>query len=159
MSHLAVRTLISDTLKSIDDSVLFAYSRASDFNSLGKREDKRVQLDPLKQSLEFTNGSYNLSKTYQVGMVFYRLDSLQGDEETTASILDEMDVLSDKFINKLNFIFNEDTTTDISAQHSELKSFKKESAIKVTADCLSGWIVSFSITVPDSFDYCSLYDN
>ncbi|HRG79447.1 MAG TPA: hypothetical protein PL167_07540, partial [Cyclobacteriaceae bacterium] len=62
MSHLAVRTLISDTLKSVDDSVLFAYARASDFNSIGIKDDKRVRLDPLRQSLEFTDGSYNLTK-------------------------------------------------------------------------------------------------
>ena len=80
MSHLAVRILIEDTIKAIDDSVLFAYARASDFNSLGIKEDKRVRLDPLRQTLDFGPDSYNLTKQYQVGMVFYKLDSMEGAE-------------------------------------------------------------------------------
>jgi len=159
MSHLAVRTLISDVVKSIDDSVLFAYARASDFNSLGIKDDKRVRLDPLRQSLEFNDGSYNLSKTYTVGMVFYCLDDLQGAEEETANILDKTDELSDKFINKLNlFSFYEDTTDEISTQNIEITGIRKEPAIKVTSDCVTGWVVQFNLTVPDTFDYCSLYE-
>ena len=158
MSHLAVRTLIEDTLKSIDDSVLFAYARASDFNSIGIKEDKRVRLDPLRQSLEYSD-SYNLSKRYTVGMVFYKLDSMQGAEEETASILDEMDLLSDSFINKLNlFSLSEDSTDELSTQNSEILSISKEPVIKVTAECCTGWVVTFSFIVPDTFDYCSLYE-
>lgn len=159
LSHKAVRTLISDTLKSIDDSVLFAYARASDFNSIGIKDDKRVRLDPLRQTLEYSEGSYNLTKQYQVAIIFYKLDVLQGAEEETAAILDEMDKLSDKFINKLNlFAFNEDTTDEISTQNTEITSIRKEPIIKVTADYCSGWVVSFNFTVPDTFDYCSLYE-
>lgn len=158
MSHQAVRTLISDTLKSIDDSVLFAYARASDFNSMGIKDDKRVRLDPLRQSLEYSE-NYNLSKQYQVVIIFYKLDSIQGAEEETATILDQMDLLSDKFLNKLNlFEFNEDSTDEISTQNTEITSIRKEPIIKVTADCVSGWVVSFNFTVPDTFDYCSLYE-
>lgn len=158
MSHQAVRTLISDTLKSIDDSVLFAYARASDFNSMGIKDDKRVRLDPLRQSLEYSE-NYNLSKQYQVVIIFYKLDSIQGAEEETATILDQMDLLSDKFLNKLNlFEFNEDSTDEVSTQNTEITSIRKEPIIKVTADCVSGWVVSFNFTVPDTFDYCSLYE-
>lgn len=160
MSHLAVRTLIEDTVKSIDDSVLFAYARASDFNSIGKKLDKRIQMDPLKESLEYTDGSLNLTKTYRVGMVFYQLDNPQGAEKDTATILDQMDLLSDKFINKLNlFAFNEDTTVAINTQNIELKGFTKDPVIKVTVDCATGWILSFTLIAPDVFDYCSIYDS
>jgi len=158
MSHLAVRTLISDTLKSIDDSILFAYARASDFNQIGIKDDKRVRLDPLRQVLEY-NENYNLSKQYQVTMFFYKLDSLQAAEEETAKILDDTDLISDKFINKLNlYSFYEDSTDEVSTQNTEISSIRKEPIIKVTADCVTGWGVSFNFTVPDTFDYCSLYE-
>jgi hypothetical protein len=158
MSHQAVRTLISDTLKSIDDSILFAYARASDFNQIGIKDDKRVRLDPLRQSLEY-NESFNLSKQYQVTMFFYKLDSLQAAEEETAKILDDTDLISDKFINKLNlFSFTEDSTDELSTQNTEISSIRKEPIIKVTADCVTGWGVSFNFTVPDTFNYCSLYE-
>lgn len=160
MSHKAIRTLIEDTVRSVDDSILFAYARASDFNAIGIKEDKRVRLDPLKQVFEFSDNSYNLNKTYKVGMVFYQLDSMEGAEEETKVILDQMDLLSDKFIAKLNnFAFNEDTTKAIISQNIEIKPGSKDEAIKVTVDCCTGWILQFDIVAPDTFDYCSIYDS
>lgn len=160
MSHKAVRVLIEDTVRSIDDSILFAYARASDFNAIGIHDSKRVRLDPLKQSFGFSDNSYNLSKTYKVGMVFYKLDSLEGAEEVTKDILDQMDLLSDKFIAKLNtFAFNEDVSKPIISQNIEIKPGTKDEAIKVTVDCCTGWVLQFEIVAPDTFDYCSLYDS
>ena len=158
MSHKAIRTLISDTIKSLDDSILFGYARASDFNTKGKKQDKRCQLDPLKERLEFTDGSYNLTKTYAVGLVFYRLDDKQGAEEQSAEILDETDLLSDQFVNKLNlFSFTESTTDAINTQGIEITNIRKEPVIKVTADVCTGFILQFDLIAPDVFDYCSIY--
>lgn len=158
-AHLAVRTLISDTIKSIDDSILYAYARASDFNSLGKKLDKRCQLDPLKERLEFTSGSYNLTKTFAIGLVFYRLDDKQGAEEATAAILDEMDLLSDKFLNKLNdILLDKDNTDDITTFTTEITNITKEPVVKVTTDIATGYVLKFDLVTPDAFDYCSLYE-
>jgi hypothetical protein len=158
-SHLAVRTLISDTIKSIDDSILYAYARASDFNTLGKKEDKRVCLDPLKQILTPIPNGFGFTKTYQVALVFYKLDDKQGAEDASAIILDETDLLSDNFVNKLNdILLDEDNTDDISTQTVEITNVNKEPVIKVTADVCTGYILRMDLIVPDSFDYCSLYD-
>ena len=157
MSHKSIRILIEDTLRSIDDSVMFAYARASDFNAIGKKEAKRVQLDPLKESLEYTDGAMNLTKTFQVGMVFYKLEpSTAGAEIETMLILDEMDLLSDKFINKLNlFLIGQ----EVSVADVEIKSIRKEPVIKVTTDFATGYVVQFDLVTPDDFDYCSIYDS
>lgn len=157
--HKAVRLLIEETLGTVDDSVRFAYATDSDFNSIGIREDKRVQLDPIKQSLEYTEGSFNLTKTYQIGMVFYQLDDPEGAEEKTAQILDQMDELSDKFIQKLNdVLLDQDDDIAITTATIELTSIVKEPAIKATVDVCTGWILNFNVIAPDDFDYCSLYD-
>jgi len=158
-SHLAVRTLISDTVKSIDDSILYAYARASDFNALGKKLDKRVCLDPLKQKIDPIENGFGFTKTYQVGMVFYQLDDKQGAEDATAKILDETDLLSDKFLNKLNdILLDKDNTDDINTQTVEITNVRKEPVIKVTADIATGFILQMDLIVPDSFDYCSMYE-
>lgn len=158
-SHLAVRTLISDTIKSIDDSILFAYARASDFNTIGKKLDKRVCLDPLKQIVTPIESGFGFTKTYQVGMVFYRLDDKQGAEEASAAILDEMDLLSDKFLNKLNdILLDKDNTDDVNTQTVELTNMRKEPVFKVTADICTGYIFTMDLVVPDAFDYCSMYE-
>ncbi len=148
MSRLSVRTLIGNTVKRVDDSVKFGYGRASDFNSLHKKEDKRVLLDTLSSTLEYTEESYNLTQTYQVGITFFKLDDIQGAEEQTAEVLDEMDTLCTKFIQALNL-----KTTNLS-QDIGVTQIRKSPVIKVTVDCVSGFVLQFSLTVPDDFNYC-----
>lgn len=159
MSYQAVRILIEDTLKSIDDNVLFAHARDSDFNQIGIKTDKRVQLTPMQPLLQPATGDENSTKTYTISMVFYKLDDLQGAEEATTGILDEMDILSDKFINKLNLFTLEYESTEINSGNTEIVNMQpKRPVIKVTSDCVTGFVVSFGLVVPDTFDYCSLYD-
>lgn len=159
--HLAIRVLIEDTLRSVDDSVLFVYARKSDWDSLKKNNDKRCQLDLLKQTISFSDdGSSNYSKVYQVIMGFYKLDNIQGAEAETAVILDEMDLLSDQFINKLNvFSMNEEVINQdtLYTQVIEIGNIQKQPFVKIN-DAASGYAISFNLTAPDTFDYCSLYE-
>tara|TARA_R110000868_G_scaffold300884_1_gene561332 strand:- start:295 stop:777 length:483 start_codon:yes stop_codon:yes gene_type:complete len=160
MSHQAVRILVEDVVKSIDDSVLFVYGRQSDFDAKPKKQEKRVLLDLLKESLEFADDSANLSKTFNCIIAFYKLDDLQGAEQETAIVLDEMDLLSDKFITKLNlFSLGEEVISRVKlyTQTIELKNIRKEPFVKYN-DCTSGFLVRFDMVTPDLFDYCSLYD-
>lgn len=159
MSYQAVRILIEDTIRSIDDSVMFAHARDSDFNSVGIREDKRVQLTPMEPLTEPATAEHNSTKTFTIKMVFYKLDSLSTAEDFTTNILDEMDILSDKFIHKLNVFTLEYESAEVSSSTIEIVNMQpKRPVIKVTADCVTGFIVSFGLIVPDVFDYCSLYD-
>lgn len=148
MSHLSVRTLIEETVMRVDDSVRFGYGRASDFNSLYKKEDSRVHLDTLSSTLEYSEDSYNLTHTYSVGLACYKLDDMQGAEDETAKILDEMDVLSTKILQALNL-----KTTKID-QDLGINSIRKNPYIKVTVDCATGFILQFNLIVPDDFNYC-----
>lgn len=159
MSYQAVRVLLEDTIKSIDDSVMFAHARASDFNSIGSGNEKRVHLDPMKPLTEPGTAEKNSTKTFSIKMIFYKLDSLQGAEEETTKIQEEMDVLSDKFIHKLNLFTLNYESEEVSSDTTEIVNMQpKEPIIKVTASCMTGFILSFGLVVPDTFDYCSLYD-
>lgn len=163
MSHQAIRTLIEDTVKSIDRDILFGYARKSDFNSIGTKADVRVQLDPLKETTDFIENSLSFTKTYTVALVFSKKDDLQGAEEETAKILDETDDLSDQLIVKLNrFVLDNDQTEivndEVDSNTIELSSITKEPIIKVMVDCITGWLLQFKITVPNTFDYCSVYE-
>lgn len=159
MSYEAVRVLIEDTVKSIDDSIMFAHARASDFNSIGTSKDKRVHLDPMKPLTQPGSSERSATKTFSISMVFYKLDELQGSEEETTKILDEMDVLSDTFIHKLNMFTLAYESDEVSSSSTEIVNMQpKNPVIKVTKDCCTGFVLSFSLIVPDTFDYCSLYD-
>lgn len=159
--HRAVRTLLRDTATSLADNVVFTYARASAANQISKNKDHMIRLDPLNQSVDPTESGYNFTKTYKVGLVFYGYDKKDGTEEDTALVLDAMDELSDKFLNKLNlFTMGEDselTQGSIAHEQVELKNITKQSFIKVFVDVLSGYIVQFDMVVPDTFDYCKIY--
>lgn len=165
MSHKAVRTLISDVLKSIDDSIFFHYGRQSDFNSKEKREAKRVNLDLIEATQEYTGGQYNLTTKYKIGLVFYKLQDPKTGSDVSADILDEMDDLVDRFVQKLNvFSFTESVTVDgvepedYATQSIELTGIQRSPAVKVLADCCTGWVLEFEIIAPDKFDYCTIYE-
>lgn len=158
MSHQAVRTLIRDSVLSIQDNVNFIYARRSDFNSIKDKSERFVTLDPLRVTASFTSNQI-YSRKFRVGMVFFQLDSLSGAEEETVEKLDAMDVLSDKFLVKLNLgASGDDPTVTISSQTISIENIQREPVIKVTADCMTGWMLQFDMIVPDSFDYCKVYD-
>jgi hypothetical protein len=157
MSHKSVRQLIRDTAKSLGDSVQFVYARKTDFNAIRDKKYPFIQLELLNSNASFTNNT--LTSSYPVAMTFYELDSLTGSEDSTTNILDATDDLAQSFIRKMNiFSFDEDDTVSISTKNIMLSNVKFQSFVKMTTDCLTGWILTFDMEVPDDFDYCSLYD-
>lgn len=148
MSHLSVRTLIEETVKKVDDSILFGYARASDFNTILKKGDKACHCDLLSSVMQYTEESYNLTATYSPVLIFYGLDDIGGAERETADILDIADIESTKFIQKLNL-----QTTDLD-QDVTISNIRKEPVVKATTSFMTGFILRFDLTVPDDFNYC-----
>lgn len=159
MSHKAVRQLIRDTAKSLGDSIQFVYARATDFNAIRDKKYPFIQLELLNANASFNESNVTLNSSYPVAMTFYQLDSLTGAEDQTTNILDQTDDLAQAFMRKMNlYSFSEDDTVAIATKNIVLTNFKMQSFVKMTTDCLTGWIVRFDMEVPDDFDYCSLYD-
>jgi hypothetical protein len=157
MSHKSVRQLIRDTAKSLGDSVQFVYARKTDFNAIRDKKYPFIQLELLNSNASFTNNT--LTSSYPVAMTFYELDSLTGSEDSTTNILDATDSIAQSFIRKMNiFSFDEDDTISVSTKNIVISNVKFQSFVKMTTDCLTGWILTFDMEVPDDFDYCSLYD-
>lgn len=152
MSHLSVRSLISDVVKEVDDSIKFAYARASDFNSILQKGEKACHCDTLNSTMAYTENSYNLTATYSPTVIFYKLDEMGGAEKETASVLDICDKDSTRFIQLLNL-----KTTE-SDQDVTISNIRKTPLIKVTATFMTGFMLQFDLTVPDNFDYCSELD-
>ncbi len=150
MSHRSVRLLIEETAKKLGDDIHFTYGRTSDFNVLRGKRYPFITLDPLTSNASFAaNNSYNFTKTWSVLMAFYQLDKEHSIEKEYALILDEMDKLVDQFIIKLNFYNDNSEVGSIIIQ-----SVNQEPFIKAMADVLTGYSLSFQITVPDNWNYC-----
>lgn len=147
MSHKALRLLIEDISKQLGDDVEFTYARKSDFNLLRDKRYPFISLDPLSSSAVFAdNNAFNYTKTWTINMAFYGLDQEGSDQDQYKRILDEMDVMVDSFVTKLNFTSQDDTIT--------LSNISQQPFIKATDDILTGWYLSFNIQVPDNWNYC-----
>jgi hypothetical protein len=91
-------------------------------------------------------------------MIFYGYDKADSSEKEYSLILDQTDELVQKF----SRVLQEDLLTDSNSlietfqtQNISIDSFNKSPFIKLMADVLTGWVVTFNLTVPDQFDYCS----
>lgn len=82
-------------------------------------------------------------------MAFYSQDKIQSDGDEYKLILDDVDSIVDKFINKLNFY--SETADDI-----RLQSIRQEPFIKVMADVLTGWFLDMEILANNDFNYCEI---
>ena len=146
--------LIEDTAKSLGDNIQFDYGRKSDFNVLRDKKYPFITLDPLNASASYAdNNVSNYSKSYQASMAFYQLDKEESDQTQYACILDEMNELADKFINKLNF---QADALCIDSDMIIITGMNQQPFIKATADILTGYIMNFTVTVTDDFNYCEV---
>lgn len=160
MSHKALRLLIRDTAKSLADNIKFGYGRGSDFNLIKDKAYPYIWLDPMTATSDLTNG---FSKTWNLNLAFYKMDSADSIEEQYQLILDEMDELVDRFLVKLNISLIDTinlSETDFTVDDLEIVvSSAQAPFIKIMTDYLTGYTIGLDITVPDKFDYCSLYDS
>lgn len=162
--HEAVRNFLRDTALSIRDDISFYYARESDFNpaiSIKGKTGPKVLLLPLKHNDEGAEDSLSLNRNYQVTMLFYDNDSMQGAQEETAAILDKTDILLRGFQAKLNLKSmdsEEEADVLLGTDTVTVSNQSVTERIKFTADNVTGWEYEFTLTVPDQFDYCALYD-
>jgi hypothetical protein len=141
-----VRTLVQDIALQSDPDVFFGHGRQSDFNALPNKQYPFVWLDPLQGSGAFTEGTESYSKTYQVALSFLDLDSADSSAEEYGKILDRMEAIADKFVILLNQAEVPIVITGVTYTP----------AIKVFADCLTGQALTFTLQLPDTFDYCAI---
>lgn len=153
MSHKGVRMLIEDVAKQLGDDIQYTYARTSDFNNLRDKRYPFISTDPLSSVPVFSvNGVSNYTKRWSVQMAFYQLDNEASDQTQYSLILDEADDLVDQFINRLNlYAYDRPALDDILITNISQTPF-----IKATADILTGYILTFTLETPDTFNYCGL---
>jgi hypothetical protein len=161
MSHKALRLLIRDTAKSLTDDIFFGYGKASDFNQIRNKTNGVIWLDLLSASPTFSNNNVqDYTKDWSVNLTFCELDKPDSIETQYMEILDRMDDLVDKFINKLNrFSETAEETGDITTEEIVISNISQQPFVKIFDDYRTGYTVSMNIQTPDKFEYCSLYDN
>lgn len=142
MSHQAVRALIEDTVRKIQDDIKFFYGPEPYFNEEEKNAFTFCNLAPLRSAPGYTvNNVFNYTKVWTVQMAFYKHDDKS--KRKFPDILDVTDDLVDRFVNRLN-----------QEQDLTITAVSSEPMIEVLADVLTGHLLTFSIQVADNFQYC-----
>ena len=142
MSHKSLRTLIENTVKSIHDDVQYSYGEETDFNQTRKKGVIMVNLSPLVANSVFDdNNVLNYSKAWNIQMAVYKRD--KQDNVNYGEILDATDDFIDRFVNKLNLT---ETLT--------ISGINQTPFIKALADILTGHLLTMTVTLNDSFEYC-----
>lgn len=142
MSHKSLRTLIENTVKSIHDDVQYSYGEETDFNQTRKKGVIMVNLSPLVANTVFAdNNVLNYSKAWNIQIAVYKRD--KQDNVNYGEILDVTDDFIDRFVNKLNLT---ETLT--------ISGINQTPFIKALADILTGHLLTMTVTLNDSFEYC-----
>lgn len=151
MSHRSVVSLFSDVAKSLADNIQFGYGRRSDFNLIENKRTPYVWCLPLTATPSFTD-TPNYQKTWNCALVFFEQDQTDSKESQYKLILDDMDELLDKFVQRLND-WNQ-TSQDVVGQVT-LQAFSQTPFVKTDAGIYTGWILQFQMITPDDFIYCT----
>lgn len=152
MSHLSVRTLISDVAKNLSDSVQFGYGRRSEFNLITNKRYPYIWLLPLTAGRRFPGVEGTKTKTWNIQMVFLDVDKADADQDQTTEIHDTLDVWVDRFLESLDdwAYRSTDTVGFVTIQNDNQQPFYKDDA-----GIHSGWLVTFQMVVSDDFTYCT----
>lgn len=155
--HEQVELFLSTIVKSVRDDIDYAYARQSDFNSIPDKSIVCCTLDPLNH---LENPNTNFTTDYPVNMFFYMQDDKDGTEAEWQERLNKTAEIVEIFTRKLNrAIEDEDQTEGIRTDNTSMSPVQVSAAIRVLADCFTGWTVSFTLTIPDTFNYCAVYDS
>lgn len=151
MSHLSVRTLLSDVAKSLADNIQTDYGRQSEFNMIRNKSHPWIWILPLYSGRQFLNNNLTKTKTWDVSILFLDMDSADADQAQSATILDRMDVLLDKYIHALDdwSIRSDDVLGAMTIQNDRQTPLYKDNS-----DIQSGWLLQFQMIVSEDFQYC-----
>jgi hypothetical protein len=153
-----VREYIRDTVKEVSDKLSFSYARESDFNAIRGKKFPAVLLKPLRYTITTTDWGRTLE--YDCSLLFYDLDAKGDDEKTTQKILEKLDPIVQQFLYKLNrasITVEDDPESEVTSDKVVISDQTAQERIKFTSDIVTGWEVSFKMSVPDTTDPCDIY--
>lgn len=142
------RSEIREFLKDGADAVNlpFEAGRITEFNSFRSNEYPMAWLQTLQPSTEIVQPGYPYDE-WQVIIHIAQLDKVDSSPSEYEAIVDECDLYAQKFIKKIN--------DEVSGYALiTLSGISREPFIKKHADCLTGVILSFNLSSPDTTNLC-----
>lgn len=156
MSHRAIRCLIGNAVKSLDDSIQFGYGRRSDFNIHNDKKYPFVWLLPLTAVTTIPNDGAGITKSWNIILVVIDIDKSDSVEQEFDKIMDRMDDIGDRLIRRIDDWYR---SGDDIVGALTITSVNQTSIIKEDSDIHTGWLYSFQMITDDQFEYCIDPDN
>lgn len=153
MSHQSVRLLLQDVAKSLADNIQFDSGRHSEFNMKQNISYPWIWLLPITAQPQFAvNEVEHFQKVWNIALLFFDKDTFDSTNGPSNEILDKQDETVDAFIHRLNDWYwkQSDTVGAVT-----LRGFNQQPFYKDDAGIHTGWLLTFQIVVPDSFEYCT----
>jgi hypothetical protein len=152
MLYQSLYSLLSTTASSLPFDNEFHHGRGSDINVFSNNNRQTlIWLSPMVATGSFPNKLNRLFKAYRIELAFYQRDAIDNTNEQTRDILYTADKVLTKYLLDLN---DEVVDIDNGVDDVEITNINQEPFIRVTSHILTGFLVTFNITLPDDFNYC-----
>lgn len=146
MTRTEVRALIKSAVDALTQTIQFNSGRITEFNSERSNQYPFIWLEPLAVGTELNTNQVPIDEWACILHVANK-DAAGSTPEQYEAIVDQCDLIAQKFIHKLNAVVT-------GYKLLTLTSISREPFIHKHADDVSGVMVSFTITVIDNTNVC-----
>ncbi|MDA1120856.1 MAG: hypothetical protein O2887_10280 [Bacteroidetes bacterium] len=162
MNYQSLYDFIYDISQNLNQTVKFFHGRKEVLNLTDPDKGLYVYCLPFTSTGSFVGGA-QIDETWEVNLIFYQYDRADSmiDQNDQGVMQDEIKTLTitEESANRFLRLVHGNTINDSLSAASEkitITSFSKSNAIKDTAQLLTGTLLTLSLRVSDSFNYCSL---
>jgi len=143
----AIRELLEDTSQQLNFHVGFYWGSEYDVNKYAKGVEDFIWMTPLQYTGTFPV-NYRLFKSYSVVLYFYRHDAMDSSNEKRREVVETIDEIVTHFILKLRDLL------ESQEREFDFEDISVQTFFKQTSKILSGKQLTFTLNVPDDFEYC-----
>lgn len=146
MTRAEVRQFVEDGINALSESIGFGAGRITEFNKDTQKDYPYAWLESLANRPEvFVN--HATVDNWQIIIHIAKKDSQDSSPDEYETIVDECDVIGAKLQTKYNQVVSGYKLLTIS-------NVSREPFIKKHADILSGVVLSFDLSAPETASYC-----
>lgn len=146
MTRAEIRTFIESGFEALSQNMPFGSGRITEFNSERSREYPHGWLESLSTGTDIFVTQSNIDN-WNIVIHIAKKDKPDSIETDYEPIIDDCDLIAQELIKKYNAVVNNSKLITMSG-------VTREPFIKQHADCLTGVIMSFTLTAPDKTSFC-----
>jgi hypothetical protein len=146
MTRAEVKTFIQVGINALDAGIAYGAGRISEFNSNRVLSYPHIWMEPIKKGTNIQEQGLPYQE-WNIVLHVNKKDQPDSSADQYEQIVDECDAIGDELIIKLNEAVS---GTDLIT----ISPITTDPEIKKNADCLTGVVLSFTLSAPSTINYC-----